>query len=148
MKDCFDVIQDVKSLINVPAITGQLTGAIWSDERPNSRSTKSDIVVNSNSITNTQIQVGRASIAVYWPNMKVAEKNAVVGGPDVISSMADQVNLYRMGRLILPLVETQSKSTFSTEVEDPGTVIKDADGSYFLNIRLVYRSVQENYKNI
>jgi hypothetical protein len=44
MKDCFDAVIDVRSLLNVPALTGAISGAIWPFIRPNN-SNKVDVVI-------------------------------------------------------------------------------------------------------
>jgi beta-galactosidase/beta-glucuronidase len=141
MKDAFDIIKDIRSLINVQAVTSLLTGAIWSDFRPDNRQLKSDIVVNSLGITNTQMQVGFANVNVYVP-----KSQQTIDG--VSQLYPDQAKMLQMGKLLVPLLETQWRDTFHTEVEDPGTTVKDTDGSYFISIRVKYYSVQDNYKNI
>lgn len=141
MKDSFDIIKDIRSLISVTAITSQLTGSIWSDFRPDNRQAKSDIVVNSLGITNEAMQVGYAYVNVYVP-----KTTQVIDG--VSQLYPDQLKMIQMGKLLTPLLDTQWKSTFHTEVEDPGTTVKDTDGSYFVSIRVKYYSLQENYKNI
>lgn len=70
MKDCFDVVEDIKSLINIPAVTSQISGVIYTDEKL-SGSDKVDIVINSFSITNTINQVASANVNVYAPNKQV-----------------------------------------------------------------------------
>jgi hypothetical protein len=134
MKDAIDVTLDVRNLLNIPAVTGLLTGSIWQTEKPTGRQTISDIVVNCSSVTNNQDQVARVNVAVYWPNLS--------------SGLADQANLRRVGKIVTSYLDTQWKDAFHCYVEDGGVIVKDSDGSNFYNIRVVYRALQNNYQNI
>lgn len=135
MKDAIDVTIDIRSLINVPEVTSLINGAIFQTEKPSRRAHLSDIVINCSSITNNQDQVGRVNVAVYWPNLS--------------NGLADQANLTRVGKVVARFLDSRQMDEFRAEIEnDGGVIVKDADGSNFYNIRCVYRSIQDNYKNI
>lgn len=135
MKDAIDVIIDIRSLINVPEVTSLINGGIFQTERPSKRTGLSDIIINCSSVTNNQDQTARVNVAVYWPNLS--------------SDLADQVNLTRVGKVVASYLDSRWMEEFRTEIEkDGGVIVKDADGSNFYNIRCVYRSIQDNYKNI
>lgn len=138
MKDAIDVVIDINRLLNIPEITGLLTGKVWLMEKPAGRQAISDIVINCGSITNDQDQVGRVNVAVYVPNLKTGEN----------AGLADSANLRRVGKIVAEKLDTRWETSFSLEVEDGGVIVKDADGSNFYNIRCVYRALQDNYKNI
>jgi hypothetical protein len=141
MKDGFDLVTDIRSLINIPEITGLIDGKIYPNLRPDN-STKTDIVINSTTINNTQNQIGYGNINVYVPTISVANGN---GGQQ---QFPDQAKMNTMCKAITPYVESQYRATFRTEVQDAGNIYQDTDGSWFINIRLKYRSLQDNYKNI
>lgn len=138
MKDEIDVTLDVRSLINIPAVTTLLTGTIWQTEKPTGRQTISDIVINCSSISNTQEQIGFGNVAVYWPNFSTGAN----------AGLADQANLRRVGKIVSGYLDTQWKEAFSLEVSDGGGIVKDTDGSNFYNIPFIYRAIQSNYQNI
>jgi hypothetical protein len=134
MKDGFDIVADVKSLVNVPVITGAIESPIWEHSRPDN-SDKIELVVNSLGATNDQYQKGFANINIYAPSL---ERN--VGGK--VSRYANTPVLNNLVKLIKPLVEKQFRPTFNTEIDESPTLMQDTDGSWFVNIRLKYRSIK------
>lgn len=140
MKDGFDVVNDVRSLINIPTITSQIDGKIWPDMRPNNR-VKTDIVINCNSISNSVDQIGFGNVNIYVPGITETVDGQQWKKPD-------HYRLNSLCKLILPYIETQWRETFRTEVEDSGNIFQDTDGSWFVNIGFKYYSLQSNYQNI
>lgn len=140
MKDGFDVVNDVRSLINLPAVTGQINGKIWPDIRPNN-SKKTDIVINCNSISNSVDQIGFGNVNIYVPTI-----TETVDG--VQWTKPDHYRLNSLCKLIAPYIDAQWRETFRTEVEDSGNIFQDTDGSWFVNIGFKYYSLQSNYQNI
>jgi hypothetical protein len=139
MKDSFDMVTDVRSLINVPAITSVLgEGKIYPHRRPAGRSEKMDIVVNALGVNNAQYQTGTANINIYAPSIKATQEDSSV------QYLPDYVKLNGLVKMVLPLVDSQYKPTFNTEVTDPGTLLQDADGNWFMSLQLAYRSIQDN----
>jgi hypothetical protein len=134
MKDSFDVVADVRSLINVPAITVLLTGQVYPDNRPGD-SNKSDIVVNCFGVTNRWQQQGIVNVNVYVP---VLEQ----------SGNTDKITFRNIVKVLLPLLDHQNRSTFRTDVDDGGSFITDPDGKEFYNIPVNYYSIQEKFKNV
>jgi hypothetical protein len=141
MKDGLDVVTDVRSLINIQAITGLIDGKIWSNQRLNN-STKTDIVVNCNSISNTAIQIGFGNVNIYVPALIIASGN---GGTQ---QYPDYAKMNTICKAVTPYLDTQFKATFRTEIEESGNVYQDTDGTWFINIGFKYYSMQTNYKNI
>lgn len=141
MKTGFDVITDVRSLVNVEQVTGLITGKIWANQRLNN-SDLIDVVINCNSISNTQRQIGYGNINIYVPALTIADAN---GGQQ---SYPDQATLGELCDAITQLVDSQSRATFTTIVQDSGNIYQDTDGTWFANIGFKYTSIQEDFKNI
>jgi hypothetical protein len=133
MKDGFDVVTDIRSLINVPAILSMIDGKVYPDVRP-SNSKTTDIVVNSLGVTNRVFQKGTANVNIYVPNLDFG--------------MPNHTKLNAICKALKPLLESQFKLTFNTSIEDPGTLLQDADGSWFVSIQVNYYSMQDDYQNI
>jgi hypothetical protein len=140
MKDGFDVVTDVRSLINVPAVLSLITGKVYPGVRPSS-SIKSDIVVRTNGGTNTQDQAFYVYINCYYPN-----ETPTIDGK--LQSLPDYAKLSTLAKAITPLVEEVYKSTFRCWIEETPILMQDTDGAYFISIRLRYQSIQSNYNNI
>ncbi len=136
MKDNFDMVQDIRSLINVPAITSLIDGKIYPNIRPDN-SQKADLVVNGLGVTNTQQQIGSGNINGYVP--KINQGGILV---------ADQARLKTLGKAIVDLVDGVYKDSFRVYVEDTPEIVRDTDGSYFVNIGFKYYSIQEEFKTI
>jgi len=139
MKDGFDVTIDVRNLLNVPAITTMLgaEGKIYQNERPSGRTAITDIVINVLGINNYEIQKGSGNINGYVPSITVGTQK-----------MADQAKLMTLCRAIVPLIDSQYKTTFQTWIDDSPTILQDTDGTWFVNIPFEYQSIQNNYQNI
>jgi hypothetical protein len=133
MKDSFDVVADVISLIGTPDIKAMINGGIYADERPNN-SQSIDVVVNCLGVINDQVQIGSGNVNIFAPNLESGKSNSIL--------------LRAIARAIREKIDTQYRSTFSTRIEESGQIITDTDGSRFYNQPFTYRSIQENYKNI
>lgn len=139
MKDGFDLVTDVISLINVPAVLSLIDGQIWPFEKTGDTE-HTEIVVNSIGVTNTELQIGDGNVNVYAP-YKVTN----IYGKDWL--LPDHVKLDTLAKVIVPLIDTQFKDTFNTEVVTT-EMIQDTNGIWFLNIKIKYYSIQNNYQNI
>lgn len=139
MKDAFDVILDVRTLLDKQVIAKAYGKPVdvWNNERPSGRAELSDIVINCLGISNSAIQKGSGNINCYVPSIQS-------GG----QKMADQLGLMALSRVIIPLVDVQYRASFITWLEDAPNILQDTDGSYFVNIPFEYQSIQDNYKNI
>jgi hypothetical protein len=140
MKNGFDVVNDIRGLINVPGITGIITGKIYPGQRP-SNSAKSDIVVRVNTGTNAQDQSFYGYINGYYPNLS----STIDGKPQ---SLPDYEKLGNLAKAITPLVDSQYRPTFRCWIEEAPIMLQDTDGAFFVSIMFRYQSIQENYKNI
>jgi hypothetical protein len=133
MKDSFDVVADVRSLINVPAVTSLLTGKVYADNRLGN-SDQSDIVVNCFGVTNRWQQQSIVNVNVYVPVLE--------------SGNTDKITFRNIVKVLLPLLDHQNRDTFQTDVDDGGSFITDPDGKEFYNIPVNYYSIQEKFKNV
>jgi hypothetical protein len=134
MKDSFDIAEDMYSLINVPQATSLIDGGIYLHSRP-SNSGNTDIVVRVIAGTNDWMQ--NAVVAINLDG-------AFIPG----TRRPDQLKMREIGRILTEHIENQYRATFFTEIENPAQIRKDTDGSSYLNIRVRYRSIQDNFKNI
>ena len=141
MKDGFDVVTDVRGLINVPSIQTMLSGGKVEPSVKSTPSTVKGIVVNSLSITNTADQIGFGNVNCYAP----AIISNVLGNN---VSSPDQQTLSNLAKAIASLIDGVYSASFRVWVEEGAVILKDTDGSYFANIRFRYQSIQENFKNI
>jgi hypothetical protein len=135
MKDAMDMVIDVRGLINPEEVTS-MVDKIHSNVAPDG-ATGTYIVVNSINITNTQDQIGSGNINIHVPSIGAAGKT----GPD-------QAKLYSIGKVVTEFVSSQYRDTFRTIVTDGAKIFRDADGTYFLNIRYKYYSLQGDFKDI
>lgn len=136
MKDVFDMVTDVRSLINIPAITNLIDGKVYPSIRPDG-SVKSDIVVNGLNITNTQDQIGSGNINVFVP--KISSGGVLVN---------DQARIMSICKAISSYVNDQYRASFRLKVMGASSLERDTDGSYFGNIRYKYYSLQSDFKQI
>lgn len=145
MKDGLDAVKDVWGLINTQPVRDLLGagGAVWEDVKPANRgATYSDIVVSTQALTNTAFQAGIVNVNIFVPSIARAQ-------PDGSKQpMPDRVKLNTICKAITPLLDTRWMPTFHTDIEDPGTLLQDTDGSWFISIQLNYYSIQTNYQNI
>lgn len=140
MKDVFDMVTDIRSLINIPAITGLINGKVWPTERPAGRA-ETDFVVNGLAITNTPDQIGYGNV-----NIHVASLTETANGRTY--SMPDQAKLSALAKAVTPYLDAQFKYSFRTEIEEGARIVQDTDGSWFVNIKVKYYSYNKNYQNI
>ncbi|MDQ1139421.1 hypothetical protein [Pedobacter agri] len=141
MKDGFDVVTDVRGLINIPAIKSLLGGGKVEPSVKSTASTVKGIVVNSISISNTADQIGFGNVNCYAPAI-----SSTVNGKTVL--LPDQQALSTLAKAITPLIDGVYSASFRVWVEDMAVILQDTDGSYFANIRFRYQSIQDNFKNI
>jgi hypothetical protein len=135
MKDVFDMVTDVRSLVNVSAITSLINGKVFPSIRPDGRSAIADIVVNGLSITNTQQQIGSGNVNGYVPKVEV---DGVM--------VPDQTKLSELGKAIATNIDNAYRNTFRVFVDGGAEPMRDTDGSYFVNVPFKYYSIQDNYQ--
>lgn len=141
MKDGFDIVTDVRALLNIPSIIALLGGGKVEPSVKSTEPTVKGIVINSLGITNEADQVGFGNINCYCPAII-----STINGKTV--SLPDQAALSNLAKAITPLVDEQYKPTFRCWIEEGANIMQDTDGSYFANVKFRYQSIQSNYTNI
>lgn len=142
MKDGFDVVTDVRGLLNIQTILGLLgTGGKVEPSVKSTASTVKGIVINSLSISNTADQIGFGNVNCYAPAI-----SSTTNGKTVL--LPDQASLSTLAKAVTPLIDGVYSTHFRVWVEELAVIVPDTDGSYFANIRFRYQSIQENFKNI
>lgn len=139
MKTGTQVEIDVISLLRIPEIESEITGGLWHNFML--ANDLINIVVSCTSLTNQQIQQANVNINIHAPTIQI-----IKGGKS--GRLPDLATFHRLSSLILPFLDAQYKPSFWTEITDPGLVLRTSSDSYYYNIRLKYRSIQTNYKNI
>lgn len=140
-KDGFDVVSDVRGLVNIPEVINLLKGGIVHPSIKSDGPEIPGIVVNCSSIINTVDQLGRGNVNCYAPAIK-----SKVNGKPVL--FPDQELLNILAKAVKPLIDGIYKPTFRVWVEDMPVILQDTDGSYYSNIRFRYQSIQSNFNNI
>lgn len=140
-KDGFDIVTDVRGLVNTPAIIALLQGGKVDPSVKTTASNVKGIVVNSIGITNTADQIGYGNVNCYCPSLV-----STINGKAV--QLPDQSALSTLAKAVKPLIDEIYKPTFRVWIEDLPVIIQDTDGSYFANMKFRYQSIQNNYTNI
>jgi hypothetical protein len=138
VRDSFDVTQDVRSLLNVSAITTLLgaDGKIFQTERITGRALFTDLVINCLGVTNEALQKGAGNVNCYVPTITSGS-----------AKIADQNKMMVLSRAVIALIDERYTTNYQTWVTETPTIIQDTDGTYFVNIPFRYQAIQ-NYKNI
>ncbi|MBF9252485.1 hypothetical protein I2I11_04195 [Pontibacter sp. 172403-2] len=140
MKSGLQMVADVAMLLKVPEITGIISGSIWQHQRP-ANSRNEDVVINSLALTNQQLQQGVVNVNIHVPNLKLN----LDGATD--NTMPDLARMYEIEQAIYPILEACWKDSFHTDIDEPGQPYQDG-ANWYLNIRVNYYSLQENYQNL
>ncbi len=129
MKTTIDLVNDVFTLLNVPVLTGAISGKVYKHRRP-TNSKKEDIVVNCLPVTGDQLQTAVVNINIHVANLKLQ----LNGTTDL--SQPDHVRLNAIAGLVTPLIEDASINDLVTSVQQQ-TVIEEAEiDEHYINIRV------------
>lgn len=137
MKTGLQVAQDINSLIDLPVVTSAISGKIYQGARP-LNSKLIDIAIGIQGINNEWLQEGTVNVNIYAPNLS-------------FNSDSTRPNLPvfdRLSTILCPLLDSQYKDSFYTIVASPAVIYKDTDVSHFVNIKVDYYSIQDDFKNI
>jgi hypothetical protein len=135
VKDCFDIVEDVVSLIDLPEVHSAITGKIWEHVMPGNRKV-SDIIVKALFVSNDHIQHGIVNVKIHCPELFI--QGSWLPDLRTFGSIAD---------VLTPLLDNQYKHSFWTEI-DRQNVSKTLEGKSMYVIRLHYYSYNQDYKNI
>jgi hypothetical protein len=137
MKDVFDMVSDIRSLVNVPELTSLIDGKVYSSIRPDG-SKMVDVVVNGLHITQTYDQIGSGNINIYVPKKDFGDGRMET----------DQARMSSLGKIVSGLIKCVYASTFRVFLDEQAKPVKDADGNYYVNIRYKYYSIQNEQVEI
>ncbi|GGG93486.1 hypothetical protein [Pedobacter zeae] len=133
MKTAFDIVKDVRGMINVPEVLNYIDGKIYPFVMP-SNSSKQNITVSVLSANNDWMQEATVNIRIHSPNIN--------------GTLPDLKHYDLISKIICSLTDSQYRDTFHTEVIEPGRLYRDQDGSHVCVVQIDYYSIQNNYKNI
>jgi len=140
-KDTFDIVTDVIGLINTPEVLALLSGGRIDPSVKTTGPEVRGIVVNALGITNSSEQKGAGNVNCYVPAII-----STINGKSV--SLPNQQVLSTLAKVIKPLIDGQRMPHFESWVDEMPILLKDTDGSYFVNIAFSYQASQNNFKNI
>jgi len=135
MKDCFDIVSDVVSLIDVPAVHSVITGKIWKHFMPGNREA-SDIIVKTLFCSNDAIQHGIVNVKIHCPEI-------LSGGQWI----GDLKAMNTISEVLTQLLDNRYAESFWLDI-DRQNVSRTLDGKSMYVIRLHYYSYNAEYKNI
>lgn len=140
MKTGIQMVVDVAKLLQVPQVTGLISGKVWQHQRP-ANSNREDIVVNSLALTNQQLQKGVVNVNIHVPNASVVVDSVTD------NTLPDLAKMHAIEQAVIPLLEARWEDSFHTDIDEPGQPFQDGT-NWYLNIRVNYHAVQMNYQNI
>lgn len=142
MKTGIEAITDVWRLVNVPEVKALIDGVIIRQRRPK-MSNLFDVVVNGLGFTNEMLQRGIVNVNIHGTNLK-----SVRFGEFTDDQQPDLDRLDAIAHAIIPLVDTIFIDSWHLDIDRAPQQFQDSDGSWYVNIRLNYYSVLNNFKNI
>lgn len=126
-----DIATSLYRLLNVTSVSSLLDGGIYKFNRPiNSR--KRDIVISIPEYVSGQFNKGFVDINIHVPNLELQSDQT---NPDlaIMKSIVDMVT---------PLISTIPG--YSLSVSIPGIPVRDSDGQWYCNIRIVFIGIDDN----
>ena len=142
MKTKIEALTDVWKLVNVPEVKTLIDGVVIRQRRPKG-SNLFDVVVNGLGLTNQMLQQGIININVHGTNLKNAKFGAFLD-----DQFPDLDKLNTIAKAIEPLVDTIFIDSWHLDIDRSAQPFQNTDGSWYVNIRLNYYSVLNNFKNI
>lgn len=142
MKTGLDMMDDIYNLVNKPNIQALIDGVVIKARRPKG-STKQDIVIRSLAMNTKPLQAGVVNVNIHCPNLQNVNFNGITDDqqPDYNSLRAICNELY-------PVLDAIWADTFNIDVADSPMLTQDSDGTWFMNIRVNYYAVINDFKNI
>lgn len=142
MKTGLDMVSDAFSILNVTDVTTIITGNLYKLARPKN-SQLEDIVINALPITGEQLQKGVFNVNVHVPNLS----NIVIAGASD-NRQPDVTRLGEISKIVVEKLRDVVGTDFHFSAQTGGLPIQDDDYTWYMNIRVTYYSVQENFTNI
>lgn len=132
MKINLESVDDVFNLINIAQVRNEISGVISKNVRP-TNSNKEDIVINSLTLNNQQLQRGIVNVNVHVPNLQISTSTGID------NEVPDHTRLSFITKLIVPLLKDIWSDNWDIDIEQINLVREDK--SSFNNIRVTYQSI-------
>lgn len=142
MKTGNQSVDDVFDLLDVVEFNSLIDGSGYKYHKP-LNSKKVNYVVNSLTLSVTSLQAGVVNVNIHAPNLPPVK---VEGVSD--TQFPDSVKLGDLANAVVQLLDCQWKETFHTDVDTAPNMLQDSDGTWYINIRVNYYSVINDFKNI
>ncbi|MFC4213483.1 hypothetical protein ACFOWA_19980 [Pedobacter lithocola] len=143
MKTGLEVVRDIRSLMNIPEITNNISGKIYDFWLPQN-ATGENVAISVLAIDNEKIQSSFVNVNIYAPNLKIN----LVNNTGIDNTQPNLLRFDFLANLIIPFLDSQFKYDFHTWVDSPPIPMRNTDGGWFLNIKVNYQHIQNNFKNI
>ncbi|WP_114752293.1 hypothetical protein [Pleomorphovibrio marinus] len=132
MKLNLDAIDEVYQRLNVPEVTGVITGRLTKNNRP-FNSDKEDIVISDLALNNDQLQRGMLVVNIHVPNL-------VLAGPSgTDTTQANHARLKALSKIIVPLLKDYWGLDYNMDIEQINLLTEEK--SSFQNIRVEYFAI-------
>ena len=132
MKTPVKLIQDIFSLLDVPAVKSSISGGVYPGKRPDG-SRKEDVVVNCLPVTGDQLQRGIVNVNIHVPNLEIT----ISGHPD--NSQPDLKRIEEIYQVVEPIIENGIKD--NTDVSIQQAILIEEGNEHYLNIRLLTHTI-------
>jgi hypothetical protein len=142
MKTGLDMVKDGFTLLNVDVVNNAITGKVYMFIRPKN-SLLQDVVLNTLAITNDQLQQGVFNVNIHCPNLTGV---VIEGVTD--NTQPDITSLTNITNIILSIVADYVGADFKIWAQNTGLLIRDVDGTWYVNVRVNYLAFQQNFINI
>lgn len=142
MKTGIQMIRDGYAIVNVPAVKNIISGAVYLGERPQN-SVKQDVVFNTLALTNEQLQQGVFNVNIHCPN----KANVVIDG-ETDNTQPDIEAFTEITLVVANILNDYVGFDFKLYAQNTGLLLRDTDGTWYVNIRVNYNSFQNHYSNI
>lgn len=142
VQEGYNLLKQVSVRFTPPNLSAIISGGIYQYQRPDNSKVE-DIVVNSLALSNSQLQEGFFNVNCHVPN----KQNVVIGGQPQ-TTQPDIVRLKIIAKAVAERLDNYIGSDYRFRVQMPGNPIQDADLTWYINIRVFYNSIQNQYKFI
>ncbi|HEY4207982.1 MAG TPA: hypothetical protein VGM31_14260 [Puia sp.] len=137
MRTTLDIVDILWSRLSESNLKDAITGGIYKHIGP-VNSTKEDIVINSLPIVNLDLQTAVANVNIFVPN-PTQNLNGVQD-----NSQPNGARLKELGAVAMEILAAQYGADYSFDVQQSVTLPDEASGSWYINIRVNFYSINLN----
>ncbi len=141
-KTSLEMVDDVFALVDVAALKSAITGNIYKYHKP-LNSKKINVVVDALTLDTQPWQSGVVNVNIHAANLPSVTTEGV-SDPNFPNS----VLLSNLAKIAVGLLDEVYKEGFHTSIETAPALLQDADNTWYINIRVDYYSVINNFTNI